>query len=185
MRNKLIIIGSSGFGRLAADIAKQLGNYQLIAFLDDGYVVEDVLYPIISRKILFHEEQRNEYDFFVADTNSCTRQQLMENLDVNFVTLIHPTAIIGSNVTIGKGSIVMPGAIINIGAQIGRGVILNTACSVGYDCQVGDFCHVSTGAHLDGNVELDAHTWVAAGTVVTNDYRQAGIYVGPPAKKRR
>ena len=185
MKNKLVIIGSGGHGRLAADIAKKIGNYQIITFLDDGYAAENVLFPIISRKILFHEEERSEYDFFVADTNSCTRQQLMENLKVDFTTLIHPSAIIGSNVTIGQGSIIMPGAIINVGAKIGQGVILNTSCSVGYDCQVGDYSHVSTGAHLDGNVELEPHTWVAAGTVVTNDYRQAGIYVGPPATKRR
>ena len=33
---KLLILGAGGYGRTVEDVAKQLGCYQKIAFLDDG-----------------------------------------------------------------------------------------------------------------------------------------------------
>ena len=117
-------------------------------------------------------------------------------------TLIHPSAIIGENVTVGKGSAIMAGAVVNPGTIIGEGVILNTCSSVDHDCRVGDFVHIAIGAHLCGtvtvgngcficagstvinNISICGGATIGAGAVVVHDITEKGTYVGVPAKKR-
>lgn len=48
-RNKLLIIGASGHGRVVADIAIKMNRWQQIAFLDDD---EEIQSPIRVSKLL-------------------------------------------------------------------------------------------------------------------------------------
>lgn len=201
MKEKLLIIGAGGHGRVAADVAEAMGKYSEIAFVDDGVVEKMPRFPLLGGSAVA-EEKKDEYEVFVAIGNSRVRQQIMEKLDAEFATLIHPSAIIGSNVTIGAGTIIMPGAIINTETTIGKGVILNTASSVDHECEIGDYCHIAVGAHLCGAVHVGEHTWIGAGAtviqcvnvcekcmigagaVVVENIMESGTYVGVPAKRK-
>lgn len=201
MKDKLLIIGAGGHGRVVADIAEATGKYSEIAFLDDGIVEKLPRFPLLGGAQIAMEK-KDEYEVVVAIGNSRIRQRLMESLDVEFATLIHPSAIIGSEVTIGEGTVIMPGAIINTGASIGKGVIVNTSSSVDHDCNVADYCHVAVGVHLCGEVNVGEHTWIGAGAtviqcidicaecmigagaVVVNNITEAGTYMGTPARRK-
>ena len=199
--NKLMILGAGGHGRVVAEIAQLSGKYKDIAFLDDKAPEASFPYPYKGKCATITEYLKN-YDFFIAIGNAVNRRWLqteVEEAGGRIITLIHPSAIISKDVTIGKGTVVMAGAIINTGATIGNGVILNTASSVDHDCVVEDFCHVSVGAHLCGTVHLGSGTWIAAGatvinnvticsdcligagSTVTHDLLNSGIYKGTPA----
>lgn len=163
--NRLVIIGAGGHGRVVADIAK-LRGYKDIVFLDDADVA------IASGKVLDYKKYAEDGDFIVAIGNSHIReniQTMLESNDCNIVTLIHPNAVIGSDVLIGTGSVAIAGAVINTGARIGRGVILNTCCSVDHDTVVGDYCHISVGTHLAGHVTVGRGSFVCAGATVINN----------------
>ena len=190
---RLILLGASGHANVIADIAK-LNGYEEIIFLDDN--------PALS------DEKTEEYvnhtgDVFVAIGKAATRRRFMDILkqdNRNMPVLIHPSAVIGSNVTIGQGTVIMPGAVINHGAQLGEGVIVNTCASVDHDCIVGDYVHVSVGAHLCGTVTVGENTWIGAGAIISNnltiskdtvigagavvvsDIKAPGKYIGVPAK---
>lgn len=201
MKDKLLIIGAGGHGRVVADIAEATGRYSEIAFLDDAKVEKPLRFPLLGQANLA-EQKKEEYEIFVAIGNACIRQRIMESIDGEFATLIHPSAIIGSEVSIGAGTVVMPGVIINTGTKIGNGVIVNTASSVDHDCEIADYCHVAVGAHLCGSVSVGEHTWIGAGatviqgikvcsecmlgagTVVVKDIVEKGTYVGVPAKRK-
>jgi len=43
-------------------------------------------------------------------------------------SVIHPSALLGTDVEIGAGTLLAPGVIVNTGARIGEDVILNTGC---------------------------------------------------------
>lgn len=198
---KLTIIGASGHGKVAADIAKLCG-YDELEFLDDNLSVRicaDI--PVTGTSA---DAGRKENALFVAVGNPAIRQRLMEaGRGKYFSTLVHPKAVIAENSQIGEGSVVMAGAVINPCTVIGRGAIINTCSSVDHDCIIHDYVHVAVGAHVCGNVEIGNGTWIGAGSTIINNVRicagciigagavviedidEPGVYLGVPARKKR
>lgn len=201
MSRRLIILGASGHGKVAADIAIRSG-YEEILFLDDNPEARECLgWPVVGR---VSEAEGYQGDFFVAIGNPTVRERIQNKLEgqgKNLALLIHPSAILGIGVTIGKGSILMAGVVVNPCAEIGKGCILNTAASVDHDCKVGDYVHVSVGAHIAGTVTIGAKSWIGVGAAVKNNVTitqdcmigagatvvrsitEAGTYIGTPARK--
>lgn len=205
MHNKLIIIGAGGHGKVIADIALKAGVYREIAFLDDDKETKECLgFPVLGM-CLNAMNYVDEADFFVAIGNVKARKSILEQLKKNgatITTLIHPAAVIGSQVEIGEGTVVMAGTVINSNSIIGRGCIINTGSSVDHDCYIGDYVHVSVGAHVCGNVKIGEATWIGAGATVVNNIAvccncvigagavviknidKKGTYIGLPAKRK-
>jgi len=116
------------------------------------------------------------------------------------VNAIHPTAVIGEDVTIGEGVAIFANVVVNPGSSIGDHVILNTGAIVDHDCQVGDGAHLAPRATLAGGVIVGEGTFVGtsaaivpyrkvgrwavigAGTVVIDDVPDDVVAVGVPAK---
>lgn len=168
---KLMIIGSSGHGRVVADIANRMGSYKMIAFLDDAPPSREFPFPYLGTCDKAYDFI-NEYAFIVAIGNIAVRQKITRSLMARGACLarvISPDAVVAADVTIGEGTVVCPGVVINTGTTIGKGVIINTSSSVDHDCHVGDFCHVAVGAHLCGTVNIGDGCWIGAGATVINN----------------
>ena len=196
---KLTIIGASGHGRVAADIAKQNG-YDEIEFLDDNTELCSCgRWPVVGTS---EGAEKINGDLFVAIGNAAVRKRLMERFrDKNIATLIHPSAVVAKDVLIGDGTLVAAGAVINPGTAIGKGCIVNTCSSVDHDCFVGDYVHVAVGAHVAGTVSIGDSSFIGAGVTVVNNVsichdctvgagavvigniETPGTYVGVPAKR--
>lgn len=199
---QLLIIGASGHDRVVADIAR-LNGYTEILFLDDA-VGKNACghYPVVGGS----EARKNypEADVFVAIGNATVREKIFRQLEQerrNIVSLIHPAAAIGEEVTVDYGTVVMAGAVINPGASIGRGCIINTGTSVDHDCRIESFVHIAVGSHIAGTCTVGSKTWIGAGAVVSNNINicencmigagavviksidLGGTYVGIPARK--
>lgn len=200
---ELIIIGASGHGKVIADIASKCG-YTEIAFLDDNEDVKTCMgYPVKGAS-----SRASNYataDFIVAIGNPVTREKIQKNLTsagLHLATLVHPKAVVASNVVIGDGTVVMAGAVINPDSKIGNGCIINTGASVDHDNIIEDYVHISVGSHLAGTVTIGKGTWIGAGAVVSNnisicegcmigvgavvvkDIISQGTYIGIPAIKK-
>ena len=197
MKNKIVIIGAGGQGRVVADIARLMG-YAQVLFLDDGDAACAV------GKVNDYPQYLPDADFFVAIGNGAVRRKVQTMLEENgaqIATLIHPNAVVAKGVPIGQGTAVMAGAVINPGAVVGCGNIINTCASVDHDCQVGDYLHIAVGARICGTVRLEDDSWIGAGAViiqglsvcagcmigagavVVDSITEKGTYVGIPAKK--
>ena len=201
---KIVLLGASGHGKVCGEIAELIG-YEEIIFLDDNEDLKDCgSYPVRGHILDFKKYLQEGADFFVSIGSADIRRRIQEEIvsaGGNIVTLVHPKAVIGKSVFIGEGTVVMACAVINPYAEIGRGCIVNTAATVDHDCVVGDFCHIAVGAHLCGGVTVGEQTWIGAGTTVSNnieicdscmigagavvikDIKEAGTYVGVPARK--
>ena len=83
-----------------------------------------------------------------------------------YLTLVHPEAVLADSVRIGFGTVVMAGAILNPNAIVGNHSIINTGASLDHDVKVGDFVHIAPHCTLCGEVEVEDGTWVGAGTTV-------------------
>lgn len=203
-KKRLVILGAGGHGKVVADIADEMEEFEEILFLDDESTEEYVLdFPIVG-KCKDYEKWGNDTAFFVAIGNSEARERWTNILYRSGRTtpcLIHPKAVIGQESIIGYGTAIMAGAVVNPGCIIGNGVILNTCSSIDHDNRIGDYCHVSVGAHLAGNVKVGKHTMIGAGATVINnveiadncmigagavvvkDIDEKGTYAGVPARK--
>jgi len=168
--NRLVIIGCRGHGRVTADVARLCG-YENILFLDDIYPEQPHSCNVVGLVKDYSEYVDSFTDFIVATGDASYRADVTEKLisaGAMVVSLVHPSAVIGTEVTIGSGVIIMAGAVINTGSVIGDGVIVNTCASVDHDCCLGDYVHVAVGAHLCGNVTVGERSWIGAGSTVIN-----------------
>lgn len=96
-----------------------------------------------------------------------------------FATVIHPSAIVGSAVTVGEGAQLMAGVIVQTGSVLGANVIVNTRASVDHDCVIGDHVHLAPGVVLSGGVTVGARTHIGTGAVAIQGVRVgAGCLVG-------
>lgn len=196
---KLIIVGASGHGRVAYDVAT-LQGYKEIYFLDDNNAIG----AGILGKVADFERYIDSAYFFVAIGNNEVREKIYKQLKskgARLVSLVHPQAVVSGGATVGEASFVMAGAVVNTGATVGNGVIVNTCSSVDHDCTLGDFSHISVGAHLAGTVKIGERTLIGAGATVINNLSvcgdciigagavvirnvcEKGTYVGVPARK--
>ena len=200
---KLTIIGASGHGKVAANIAELCG-YHEIEFLDDD-AARSVCgkYPVVGDSSLALTRPN---DVFVAIGNAAARKKLLSALFAagrSVPTLVHPSAVVADSVILGRGTAVMAGAVLNPDVTLGDGVIINTGATVDHDSRIADYVHVAVGSHLCGGVTAGACTWfgagstviqgvtvcrdcmIGAGAVVIRDIREPGTYVGVPAQRMK
>ncbi len=192
--DELVIIGASGHGKVVEEIAR-LNGYKVKGYLDDA-PIEGILGKVSDA------ENFKDCNFVIAIGNNCIRERIAkENEELNFVSLVHPKAVVSESATIGKGTVVMAGAIINPDAKVGNHCIINTGAIVEHDNEIADFVHISPNATLCGTVKVGERTHVGAGVTVKNnisitgdciigvgsavvkDIEKAGVYVGVPAKE--
>ncbi len=191
----LFIYGAGGHGKVVRDIAYRNG-FEKIAFIDDNK----------DRAFRYESYLAHYQDAPVAlgIGDNAQRYAIFEKLkkdNVKVLTLIDPSALIGSGVRMGEGVVVMPYAIVNADTTIEDGAILNSACVVEHDNLIGSFCHISPNATLGGGVEvgsfchigigstilprkrIGSFAIVGAGAVVTKDIEARSVVVGVPAKE--
>jgi sugar O-acyltransferase (sialic acid O-acetyltransferase NeuD family) len=173
MTKKLAIVGASGHGKVIADIAEQLGYS--VNFYDDAYTSKAYIkhWPIqgtCADLIALTKTDINcGIDVVIAIGNNETRQQkvkLLQQANVNLITLIHPTAVISQYAAIASGTVVFAGAVINAFAKIGMGCIINTAAIIEHDCVIDDFAHICPNVALAGGVTVGTKSWIGIGSQV-------------------
>jgi len=204
MKNKLIIIGASGHGKVVADIALKMNKWKNIAFLDDNTTINSSM----GLKVIGTSREVynfiSEYEIFVGIGSNAIRSKIQKSIEIlggSIPVLVHPNAVIGSQVEIGIGTAVMAGAVINSSTKIGKGCIINTSSTIDHDNILEDFVHISPGTHLAGtvkvgygswlgigsnisnNVNISCNTIIGAGSVILKDITDPGTYAGVPVRK--
>lgn len=206
---RLLILGAGGHGKVVADVARSMNEWEEICFLDND--VSKIGKYINGIKVIGKfdeiEKLKEKFDYgFVAVGKNDLRLNLMEELKVKgfkIPILIHRFSCISSSVEIGEGTVIMPGAVINVNTKIGKGCIINTSSSIDHDCVIGDGVHISPGVHIAGTVSVGLKTWiciganvinnvnigknviVAAGSTVINDVENNVLVAGVPAKFKK
>lgn len=163
MKN-LIIIAAGGMGRTMYDVARESVGYgeafKVKGFIDDNLHVLDSFenYPPILGRISEYQPQID--DVFVCSIGGTSRKSCMEQIVAksgDFLTLIHKTSRIGSNVILGKGNII--GAYTSIGAdaKLGDFNLIQSYTVIGHDVCIGNWNRI------------DTHVTLVGGTMVMNE----------------
>ena len=74
MRDRLIIIGASGHGKVVADIAIKMNKWQSIVFLDDNDSIKTSMGLQVVGKTIDAFAYKDEADFFVAIGSNATEK---------------------------------------------------------------------------------------------------------------
>ena len=198
----LIIIGGGGHAKVLADLAMSTGH-NVIGFLDDNEKVAEMLGLKRIGTVADCEKYADKARFVIGIGNNKTRKEIFEKYDLEYVTLIHPSAIISKTVKVGEGTVVLAGAIINADAKIGKQSIINTGAVVEHDCVIGEFTMVAPRATVCGFTKVGNSCWLGAGSVVNNvikicddvvvgsgaavvkNIEEAGTYIGVPARRSK
>lgn len=200
----VIIFGASGHANVIIDIIEKQNKYHIFGIFVDtpGMAGTEILgYPVLGKISEFYGSTKG----IIAVGDNYNRRLLankIQSIDnhFEFVTAIHPSAIIGRDVHIGDGTVIAPGAILNTNVKIGEHCIVNTKASVGHDVTLGNFSTLAPGSTIGGNtiignlstVSLGANvvhrtkigdnTVIGAGATVVKEIPDGVVAYGTPAQ---
>lgn len=176
---RILIVGAGGFGREVLQWARDAwpNRGTLVAgFLSadaERLAGHDCDVPVICDPASFAPQPGDVMLLAVGIPG--VRRRVAEDLlsrGAEFLTLIHPTAIVAPTASIGPGSIVCPGAVVSDSARLGRFGLVNYHASLAHDASAGDFTVFSPYATLAGaaciadDVFLGIHASVGPGVSV-------------------
>ena len=193
----MYLIGASGHARVVFDILESLG-IRVTSFItpsgkEDAY--EGV--PVIGEKDF---KASADSKLIIAIGDNAIRKRVSERFSLEYLSAVHPSAIVSSRVRIAGGTVVMQGSVLQARTSIGRHAIINTSAVVDHDCVIGDFAHIAPGAVLTGDVTVGEGSlvgtgacviqgkkigkWsvVGAGATVIHDIPDFAVAVGNPAR---
>lgn len=155
----MYLYGASGHGKVIKEILEANG-VKVEGFIDDNeYLNHFAGLPV------FHSAE-GLTSVIVSIGNNRIRKMIVEQLNCDFGTAIHPNAIVSPSAKIGAGSVVMAGAIINADAVIGKHCIVNTGATIDHDVVLEDYVHVAPGANVSGATKVGEGTWLGVGSCV-------------------
>jgi sugar O-acyltransferase (sialic acid O-acetyltransferase NeuD family) len=204
---KLLIVGAGGFGRELYAWASQHPDcgraWQLGGFLDDN---PEALKPFGSFAPVFplagHKPAADQLHL-VGLGMPVLKEKLVAPLvsaGAEFLTFVHPSAIIGERVTLGRGVVVCPGAILSVDIDVGEFAMVNLNCTIGHDARIGRWTSLSAHCDITGGASVGQtcffgsrasiipgktigdRTVVATGAVVMTHVPSDVLVAGNPAR---
>lgn len=206
----LLIIGARGFGReiyrtfihTEPYLSKQI---DMKGFLDDKADALDGLdgdWPPIVGAVESYEVQENDV-FFCAQGDSHWRKhyaEIIEGKGGEFISIIHPLALVSPYAKIGRGCIVCAYTTISPNVTIGNHVMVQAFDDLGHDSVIGDYASIESYVFLGGYSKVGElatmHTKssiipqksvgkecvVGFGSVVMRNFKDGVHVFGNPAK---
>jgi len=165
---KLLILGAGGYGKTIADVARQLGCYDKIAFLDD---IKAGMPGVLGTCEEFLQFADGDTDVYPAFGNNSARMDWIEKLFLNDIpvpTLVHPSAYVSPEAVLEAGVTVLPKAVVNTGVTVKEGCIINIGALIDHDTVVEAGCHLAPGAIVKAENRIPAGSKIDSGTVIEN-----------------
>ena len=191
----MILFGSSGHSKVILDILFQ--NFIEVEKIYDDHPLVSTIYniPVVQNGGVFTDEKA-----IISIGNNAIRKKISEKYLLDYVTTIHPSAVLSPLASVGIGTVVMALVAINPDVKIGKHCIINTGAIIEHDCQIADFVHISPNASLAGNVKVGEGShigigatviqgvtigkWciIGAGAVILKDIPDGSVAVGNPGR---
>lgn len=190
----LIIVGAGGFGREVVAIVHAMNSvrheWELLGVADDMPAPSAVSQLSSARTVhigpvdgVLRGRAPNTH-VVVAIGNPQLREKIVARLpsDTWFATLVHPTATIGTGVTIGPGSVVAPGARLSVDIALGQHVQVDQNATIGHDVRLDEFARINPAACVSGGVTIGKGGYIGANATILQDLHVAsGAIVGAGA----
>lgn len=178
-----VLIGAGGFGREVLDVVEahnanlSLNDQEKIMILgvaDDspspenearlshrGYTLLGDIECLVS--------QSTPSNYILGIGKPIVRQLVAERLESagwTPLTVIHPSAVVGSIDSIGHGTIICGGVQLSTNTRLGKHCHLNPNSTVGHDTVLGEYVSVNPAAVISGDVTIGKLSLVGAGAII-------------------
>lgn len=163
MNNNLLIVGAGIYALVAMEIAKSLGSFGKIDFIDDNTTQTPNGIAVIGTTQDIESLADRYGNIVVAIGNPEIRLSLLEKFKATpyrIATLISPRAYVSPSAQIMSGCIIEPMAVVHAGCIISEGCIISAGAVVN---------HATTccsGVHVDCNATVEGYCLVPAGTKI-------------------
>ena len=204
---KIIVYGAGEFGSLIANILSYNKDYKIVAYGDDNSLNKDFLtqqLPVFDSKSLVEFSIKNKVHFAIsAIGNNYARAEkfnLLKSNGFKMLSIVHPKALIDTNVSYGENVIIEMGTAIHTHSKIGNNVFLGGDALIGHHNQIGnhvlvggnasfggsvvieDYVTIGVGSSIKPGITLGEGSTVGVGAAVIKDVEPGTTVVGVPAK---
>lgn len=162
MKEKLLLVGSGGFGRVVLE--HMIDKYDC-AFLDDGDVTSADGVPVIGKTSDMKKFFPDYKLLLVTIGNNKLREKLYKQAEVigyTFPNIITPSAYISPHAKFGKGIIILNNAVVQNGSSIGDGTILNPGVEAHHDSTIGNYCLIYTNSVIRSLTHVGDRAWIGS-----------------------
>lgn len=147
----ILLYGNGGHAKVIKDCLSLLGHDVSEQF---------------SKENPYNPDNNQDKKMIVAVGNNDTREKLVQEAKHRFLTIIHPSAVIASDVEIGEGTVILANAVIQAGAKIGKHCIINANVVIDHDVEISDYCSLYPCAYIGGESVISKGTSIEANTNV-------------------
>lgn len=187
MKEKIILVGAGGFGRVAAEHAIQ--NYECV-FVDDGQKkgVEICGIPVIGKIDNLSELYPKYKKLVVVIGNNLLRETIYRKAEIigfDFPNIIADSAYISPFAKIGKGCVILNNVVIQNGSTCGNGVILNPGVEIHHDSVVGDYTLIYTNSVVRTLAHVGDRVWIGSTVSISNEAKVADDEIIPDGEVRK
>lgn len=171
MKEKLLLVGAGGFGRVVSEHARKLYDCY---FVDDAFEHGDEVCDIlVAGKISDLKQLRSVYSRLVVTIgNNKLRQRLYEEaikIGFTFPSIVCSSAYISPYSSIGYGCVILNNAIIQNNVQIGNGVIINPGVEIHHDSIVDDYALIYTNSVVRTYSRIGRGAWIGSTLTISNN----------------
>ena len=180
----IIIVSAGKFAREVYGFVKHAiaagQKWRIKGFLDSRPArLGGFNYPVpILCSVESYEPGENDLFLCAIGTPSERRQysEMVLRKGGRFATLIHPTAVLGDNITLGQGVMIAPLAVLTSDIVLGDSVYVGPSSICSHDNRVGDWCHITGHCSFGGNVIVEEGCFFGMRSVVV-----PGVHIGKDA----
>jgi sugar O-acyltransferase (sialic acid O-acetyltransferase NeuD family) len=176
-RKRLVVLGGPGDGLVVAEAIRHATaagqDVELYGFLNDALPSGEILQsvPVLGR---FEDWRMLDNDvMFVPAVQKVKDMQARVNRieslqipDRRWTSVVHPHAVVSSDVQIGVGAFIASFATVQPESRIGRFASLRSGATLGHHCVVEDHTYVGPNATMCGRSKLSLGAHLGPGAVL-------------------
>lgn len=167
MNKNLLILGAGQYGTVVKEIAKSMGCFDKIDFLDDSFEMGETEGNYHEKPIGKPSDFENfitDYSYaIVAIGNSEIRKMWTEKLIeacYKIPIIVSPKAFVGNTAQLRYGVVVEPMAVVHENVAIGIGTYISAGAVVNHNSFVADYCHIDNNAVVMRGALVPSMTYV-------------------------
>ncbi len=167
MKDKLLLVGAGGFGRVVLEHASKLYD---CAFVDDGNAKEVDGAPVIGKTADIKKLYGEYRLLLVTIGNNVLRQRIYAEataIGYAFPNIVHSSVYISPHAHIGVGNVILNNAVIQNNARLGNGCILNPGVELHHDSTVADCVLIYTNSVIRSLARVGDRAWIGSTATVS------------------
>ncbi|MCX6306286.1 MAG: acetyltransferase [Bacteroidetes bacterium] len=164
------ILGSGGFAKEVHFLLRQIGGYQIKAFVEKDasspIQIGDFLTPVISEDELASFKNTNLV-IGIGDPGIVTMLSEKFKDNFRFPNIIHPNVVADwPAIKIGEGNVICAGVSITTHIELGSYNIINLNCTIGHDTVIGSGNVISPGCNISGRVIIEDGVYIGTNATI-------------------